>query len=148
MEFVDFPKPELKFSGFDIRRLDRNELDAIVGNDVNRVFYPYATVDTRALQGYWFIVVTTQQEAPRPRRITMDLSSIGRVSPEYTRLPSAVERVLARLILFDWVVEPQDDHFPYGSQFVFNVPFVIRVEARPRSGLAGLARTESHPRTG
>jgi hypothetical protein len=58
----------------------------------------------------------------------MDLSSIGRVSPEYTRLPSAIERVLARLILFDWVVEPQDDHFPYGSQFGFNVPFVIRVD--------------------
>ena len=48
VEFVCFPKSELKFSEFGIRRLDRNELDAIIGNDVNRVFYPYAIVDTHA----------------------------------------------------------------------------------------------------
>ena len=139
VEFVDFPKakPELKFSDFQIRRLERNELEAIVGNEVNRVFYPYATIDTGALQGYWFIVATSHEDAPRLGRIVVDLSAIGRVSREYSRLPSAVERVLARLVLFDWVVEPEDDHCPYGSQFGFNIPFVIRVTDDPLSGPRG-----------
>ena len=128
VEFVCFPKSELKFSEFGIRRLDRNELDAIVGNDVNRVFYPYAIVDTHALQEYWFIVVTTRQKAPRLGKLNIDLSSLSRVSPEYTRFPRAVEDVLARLILFDWVVEPPDDDLSYDSQFGFNVPFVVRVD--------------------
>ena len=125
VEFVAFPKSAVEFSEFAIRRLDRNELDAIVGNDVNRVFYPYAIVDTHALQEYWFIVVTTRQEAPRLGWINVDLSSIDRVSPEYTRFPCAVEDVLARLVLFDWVVAPQDDDLPYLG---FNVPFVVRVD--------------------
>jgi hypothetical protein len=105
LEFVDFPKPELIFSDYQIRQIDRDELEALVGNEVNRVFYPYATVDTRTLQDYWFLIVKTQEESPRLGRFHFDFSSIGRISPEYTRFPSAIERILARLVLFDWVVE-------------------------------------------
>ena len=68
LEFVEFPKPELKFSGFDIRKFDRKELDEIVANDVNRVFYPHAFLDKDtldALQEYWFIVVKTEEEVRR-----------------------------------------------------------------------------------
>lgn len=128
MEFVYFSRPEFRFSDFQIRQLDRDELETIVGNEVNRVFYPYAIVDTRALQRYWFLIVTIEQPAPRLRRSKFEWSSIDRVPLEYTRFPSAIERVLARLVLFDWVVEPQDDHSPYRSQFGFNIPFVVRVD--------------------
>ena len=65
LEFVKFPKPELNFSGFRIRKFDRNGLDEIVGNDVNRVFYPYAFLDKNtldALQEYWFIVAKVEKE--------------------------------------------------------------------------------------
>ena len=89
MEFVQFPKRELKFSGFDIRKFDRNELDAIVGNDVNRVFYPYAVVDTDVLKEYWFVVVKA-----RRRRygvgglLTISKEAMGWVSPKYSRFPA------------------------------------------------------------
>ena len=67
-------------------------------------------------------MVTTRQKALRLGKLNIDLSSLSRVSPEYTRFPRAVEDVLARLILFDWVVEPPDDDLSYDSQFGFNVP--------------------------
>lgn len=128
MEFVKFPKSKSIFSGFEIRQFDPNELETIAGNEINRIFYPHAVVDTQVLRGYWFIVIKVQHDAPRLGRIDVDLTSIGRVLPVYTTLPREVERVLNRLVLFDWVVEPDDDHYPYGSQFGFNIPFVVRVD--------------------
>ena len=144
LEFVEFPKPELKFSGFDIRKFDRKELDEIVGNDVNRVFYPYAFLHKEtlaALQEYWFIVVRIPEEARRLGRIYSSAAVAaavkGRVFLEYTRFPPAIERVLARLVLFDWVGDPQDpltysgqDGLPFG----FEIPFVLRVDDNDLKG--------------
>ena len=138
LEFVEFPKPELKFSGFGIRKFDRKELDEIVGNDVNRVFYPHAFLDKNtldALQEYWFIVAKVEEE---PRRLgylyysAADAAAVkGHVYVEYTRFPPAIERVLARLVLFDWVGKPQDQ-LTYSGQdglpFGFKIPFVLRVD--------------------
>lgn len=145
LEFVQFPTrtPELKVSGFEIRKFDRKELDAKVRNDVNRVFYPHAVVDTSILQEYWFIVVPEKnpENAPRlrPPPLTISKEARGFVSPEYTRLPPAIERVLERLVLFDWLEEPQREgkkkereqqsaRWPYGLPFGFNIPFIIRVD--------------------
>ena len=130
VEFVNFPKPELKFSGFDIRKFDRKELDEIVGNDVNRVFYPYAVVDTDALQEYWFIVAKTEEEMRRLGWMTIAKEAVGWVSPEYTRFPTAIERALERLVLFDWVGERQEGREPPNGHwwFGFKIPFVLRVD--------------------
>ena len=144
LEFVEFPKPELKFSGFDIRKFDRKELDEIVGNDVNRVFYPHAFLDKDtldALQEYWFIVAKVEEE---PRRLgylyysAADAAAVkGHVYVEYTRFPPAIERVLARLVLFDWVGNPQDQ-LTYSGQdglpFSFEIPFVLRVDDNDLKG--------------
>ena len=141
LEFVEFPKPELKFSGFDIRKFDRKELDKFVGNDVNRVYYPKAEVDTCILQEYWFIVVKTPEEVPRlrPPLLTISKEALGFVSPKYTRFPPEIERVLERLVLFDWLEKPQKEIpqkeqkpqkacWPYGLPFGFETPFVLRVD--------------------
>ena len=144
MEFVRFPKRELKLSGFEIRRFDRKELDKIVGNDVNHVFYPFAFLDKNtldALQEYWFIVAKVEEE---PRRLgylyysAADAAAVkGHVYVEYTRFPPAIERVLARLVLFDWVGDPKDP-LTYsgqdGSPFGFNIPFVIRADDNDLKG--------------
>ena len=144
VEFVSFPKPELKFSGFEIRRFDRKEFEEIVGNDVNRVLYPYAFFHNEtlaALQEYWFIVVRIPEEARRLGRIYSSAAVAaavkGRVFLEYTRFPPAIERVLARLVLFDWVGDPQDpltysgqDGLPFG----FKIPFVLRVDDNDLKG--------------
>ena len=144
LEFVNFPKSELKFSGFEIRKFDRKELEEIVGNDVNRVLYPYAFFHNEtlaALQEYWFIVVRIPEEARRLGRIYSSAAVAaavkGRVFLEYTRFPPAIERVLARLVLFDWVGDPQDpltysgqDGLPFG----FEIPFVLRVDDNDLKG--------------
>ena len=61
----------------------------------------------------------------------------GRVYLEYTRFPPAIERVLARLVLFDWIGDPQDpltyrgrNGYPFG----FNIPFVLRVDDNDLEG--------------
>lgn len=150
MEFVKFPKQELKFSGFEIRRFKREEFDKIVGNEVNRVFYPNAEVNTCILQEYWFIVVKKLDKAPRlrPPRLTISEEAMGFVSPEYTGFPPAIEPVLERLVLFDWLEKPQEEkhqkeqkprkaRWPYGLPFGFETPFVILVDdcdlERPKS---------------
>jgi len=64
----------------------------------------------------------------------------GHVYQEYTRFPPAIERVLARLVLFDWVGDPQD-HLTFsghdGLPFGFEIPFAFRVDdndlQRPKS---------------
>ena len=167
VEFVSFPKPELKFSGFNIRKFDRNELDAIVGNDVNRIFYPHAVVDTDsldALQEYWFIVVKTEE---KPRRLghlyysAADAAAAeGHVFLKYTGFPPEIERVLARLVLFDWVGGPKDPSTysgQDGSPFGFKIPFVIRVDDNdlesPRSApdcskLESYGPMDGNPNTG
>ena len=131
MEFVQFAKRELKFSGFEIRRFDRKELDKFVGNDVNRVFHPHAVVDTAVLQEYWFIVVKAEEEVRRWGVLTISKEDMGWVSPKYTDFPPPIERVLAPLVLFDWVGNPQAP-LTYsgqdGSPFGFNIPFVIPVD--------------------
>ena len=52
-------------------------------------------------------------------------------TPEYTRFPTAIERALERLVLFDWVGKPQDQ-LTYSGQdglpFGFKIPFVLRVD--------------------
>ena len=148
--FVKFPKPKLKFSGFEIRRFERKEFEKIAGNKVNRVFYPYAVADTDALEEYWFIVVKKPEKAPRlrPPLLTLSKEALGFVSPEYTRFPPAIEHVLERLVLFDWLEKPQKERrqneqkpqkacWPYGLPFGFETPFVIRVNdndlQRPKS---------------
>ncbi len=133
LEFVNFQKSELKFSGFEIRKFDRKELDEIAGNDVNRVFYPYAVLDKDtldALQEYWFIVVKTEEEVRRLGWMTIAKEAVGWVSPEYTRFPTAIERALERLVLFDWVGELQEGREPPNGHwwFGFKIPFVLRVD--------------------
>ena len=135
MEFVKFPKMELKFSGFEIRKFNRDELDAIAGNDANRVFYQHAVVDTDFLQEYWFIVVKAEKEVRRLGRLYYSAADVaateGRVSPKYTGFPPEIERVLARLVLFDWVGDPKDllsFRGQNGDPFGFKIPLVLRVD--------------------
>lgn len=142
IEFVKFPKTELKFSGFEIRRFKREEFDKIVGNDANRIFYPHAVVDTDFLQEYWFIAVEAEKKVRRLGYLYYSAADVaaaeGRVSPKYTGFPPEIERVLARLVLFDWVGDPTDP-LSYGGlngdPFGFKIPFVLRVDdndlARP-----------------
>ena len=147
MEFVKFPKPELKFSGFEIRRFDKEDLEQLVGNEVNRVFYPHAFLDKvtlDALEEYWFIVAMIEETPRRLGHIYFSAAVVaatkGHVYQEYTRFPPAIERVLARLVLFDWVGDPQD-HLAFcgqdGLPFSFEVPFALRVDdndlQRPKS---------------
>lgn len=65
------PIPNVKFSRnmegsafFRIVKLDEGELDLAIRNDVNRLFYPHAVVDTRSLSNCRLLEVTESLIAP------------------------------------------------------------------------------------
>ena len=128
MEFVRFSKPDFNFQGFDIHQFSKEKIDDILGNDINAVFFPYASVDTHALHHYWFIMITVEKEARRLGLFPLDFNNIDLVATEYSSFPKSIQRVLERLILFNWVVDEDKDHLPYGNHFGFNIPFVIEMD--------------------
>ena len=50
IEYVYFGAAKLIFPGYEIRLFDVNELNRLLGNDINRVFFPWAYCDCTPLQ--------------------------------------------------------------------------------------------------
>lgn len=50
-----FPQQQVDFGSFQIRKYTRKELDALVRNDVNQIFYPDAVINSNILSKYWFV---------------------------------------------------------------------------------------------
>ncbi len=45
LEYVSFEQDDIDFGHFQIKRFSRDELDTILGNSTNEIFYPWAAVD-------------------------------------------------------------------------------------------------------
>ena len=67
LDGIDFDSPDsyISFGTFQIRRFSHEGLAAILGNRVNQVFYPSATIDVKRLEGYWFLSMTCTQSFPQ-----------------------------------------------------------------------------------
>ncbi|HXH10049.1 MAG TPA: hypothetical protein VNP04_09865 [Alphaproteobacteria bacterium] len=94
LDGIDFASPEscMNFGTFQIRRFSHKELPAILGNRVNQVFYPSATIDVKRLEGYWFLSTTCTQSFPQLeddesflKRLGYYLSRMDQIDPEYKR---------------------------------------------------------------
>jgi hypothetical protein len=138
MEFVYFAERTMDFGTFHIRRFSSEELSTILQNSINEVFYPWAAVDVKQLQNYWFIHLIEAVHAPKLGWIHVNLSDIDRVGIEYTEHPKVIEFALQQLALFDWQAdwwkklsahrhEKQDKDLEKGW-LRFSIPFVLRVD--------------------
>jgi hypothetical protein len=93
LEGVRFSETVVDFRGFKIQRFSREELDDVVENTLNHIFYPDAELDTRKLSHYWFVV----QEDPKKTLIRGSLKDLAfRVRAEFPNRP------IQLLALFDW----------------------------------------------
>jgi hypothetical protein len=143
IELVTFTESFLDFGKFQIRRYSENELDVILENRINKVFYPNAVIDVKLIKDYWFIHVPPTI----PPTIHVTFNDIGKVQLQYTRYPESVELILKRLVLFDWQVDHWRLTSPSASRETnledlekywigFGVPFVLVVNndllTRPR----------------
>lgn len=106
MELVRFAKSFLEFDSFGIRKLDRDELNELFSNSVNKVFYPWAMVDTEQLLGLWFICQTTSLPAKKVGGSSIlddpDLWKVREFQLEFTSYPRILERTIELLALYNW----------------------------------------------
>ncbi len=116
LQSVGFSNDVIEFKDFEIRRFSAEELDEILQNDVNEIFYETSCVDVSEIEGYWFIDVKLVETpltvcasvddegriwVSEPARHINDLESLS-VTDESTAFPGAVARALDPLILYDW----------------------------------------------
>jgi hypothetical protein len=106
LEYVDFSQDDIDFGHFQIKRFSRDELDAVLGNSINEIFYPRAAVKLGEIEDYWFIYFEQAGSAPEigsSHFLDFELSTDGsRVNMRYSPLSEPVESIIKPLVLFDW----------------------------------------------
>ncbi len=111
LEFVYFAQLCMDFSTFQIKRFSMHELETILQNRVNSIFYPWAAISLdslKLLSQYWFVQTTEPADPSQIGVIILPFSSFdtmlfsGYAERKYTGFPPAVELALRQLCLFDW----------------------------------------------
>jgi len=135
IEFIAFASESIDFEQFEIVRFRKDQIDSLVGNSVNEIFYPWAVVDSSEVSKYWFLSVQETDLTPQIGPMSFDLSEITRVENRYTSFPKALEPFVQVLVLFDWQAdywrvgrdeESENEDRERGWQG-FNLPMAIRI---------------------
>lgn len=131
MEYLELGCDSMTFKRFTIRRFKRAELEGMLQQSVNEVFYPWAYVkDVGMLTGYSMIVVGETEPTDRVGFGGAGLADIGKIRVRYTSYP-AIEPALQHLALVDWEAPWLEGtgHTPdeWEQWERFGVPFVIRL---------------------
>ena len=128
----------MNFGTFQLQHFSHEELAAILGNRVNQVFYPSATIDVKRLQGYWFLSTTCMQSFPQLddddsfiKRLGSYLTRRNQIDSEYegfAKFFGSPEQILA---LFPWhkylgkeIMEDEWGRFMWPQDFL---PLTIEV---------------------
>jgi hypothetical protein len=131
IELIQLSRDRLEFESFAIRRFNQNELAVLTQNEIREVFYPWATLDLKLLEDYWFLVATDTI----PARSSFNLADVfdARVGPLYTSHPQAIEKGLYPLVLHDWVDQFHPSNAgarpakrePHDAPIYPHIPFVL-----------------------
>ncbi len=96
LEGVSFPESDIDFGKFKIQKFSKSELDKLVDNQLNQIFYPYAELDTKELQNCWFIVEKSCKTYPKFEEWPEILDESFLVSRTFP------DRTIQLLSLFEW----------------------------------------------
>lgn len=128
IEDVDFRDDLIDFGTFSIERFSKAELDELIGNQVNSIFYPYAGLDTDKLCLYWFIKEERYEKRNKGDFFSIhigdwdDFSRVSRTFPD---------RTLQLLALFDWEtkwrVGKTDDIKKDTGWLGFSTPIMLKI---------------------
>ena len=135
MEGVRFARTSMSFGEFTVFKPDRTELEALLGVEVNRVFYPHAITSTNRLTDQWYVRAQTSQDRRKIGRIYFRDPFTGPVQPQYTHFAPVMEAALKRVVLWDWYPDyfdrPPTNFEGEGPWHGFSIPFVIAVSDDP-----------------
>lgn len=126
IEFVDFADELMDFGSFQIRKYSTNELSTLLRNEINKIFYPWAYIDTNKLnklENQWFICISAPKNIVSPGKRIRPSCFLEPVERKYTKFPKPLESVLKYLTLFEW------KHTPDASSqgFTFNIPLILQI---------------------
>jgi hypothetical protein len=148
MADVWFANQDMDFVTFRIRRFKAAELEAVLGNRINQVFYHWVamtTSDLERLQSCGFICVNEPAPVPSLGCLTLSSDSFdSRVKIGWSHFPKALESALQPLVLYNWQVdgyrpsevkaekegsgEKRQDAIELGVPWVrFGLPFWLKV---------------------
>lgn len=114
LELTDFSVDErIDFKTFSIRKFSEDELEKILDNNINNIFYPWAVWDVKKLSMLWFVDITVYRKISSNilgSRVFYDLGGdsfssceaddfVIKNKPSYESIP---EHILKILVLFDW----------------------------------------------
>ncbi len=137
LEFVEFDEYSMDFGGFSIAQLSRDDLESLLQNEINHVFYPHAHADISNLADLWFLVVYETTDALEPGSGGL-MELLGpEVGTKFTRFAPVVESSLKHLALYDWGTYQASWSASEKSGIItdldtgwvrFHVPFVITID--------------------
>jgi hypothetical protein len=131
MEYLYLGCDLMTFKRFMIRRFQKAELEGMLQQSVNEVFYPWAYVrDVGKLTWYSMIVVSEAEPMDRVASLGAGLAELGKITLRYTRYPG-IASALQHLTLVDWEAPRAQGpgHTPaeWEQWERFSVPFVMRL---------------------
>lgn len=98
LEGVSFPESDIDLGKFKIQNFSKSELDKLVDNELNQIFYPHAELDTKDLQNYWFIVEKSNKTYPK----IDEWSEIDLSDESFLVSRTFPDRTIQLLSLFKW----------------------------------------------
>ena len=125
IEAVSFPECDVDFGKYKIQKFKKNELDKLIDNQLNQFFYPYAELDTKELQNFWFIVeesYKTYSKIDAWAEIDDESLLISRTFPDKT---------IQLLSLFEWedksLISGNGDDDKIFGWLKFSVPWSFNI---------------------
>lgn len=127
LDGVRFGKEHINCGSFQIQQFTSDELSAIFGNRVRKVFYERTAVDVEQLQRYWFLSVTEEVPA-RKLKLEFNWPSSNRVKVEYTSYPICVQEALQLLVTYHWQADYWRRSLNGEDGWGFKVPVVVHID--------------------
>lgn len=132
MEFVNFSEQSMNFGTFQIINFSKEDLDEILSNKINKVFYPFAEIKLNLLKYCWFIYLEESSILSKSEVVDFDLDQAYIVENQFNEQPKSLEIVLRQLTLYNWMPdfwkENQHGKDEEKGWLGFNIPFVLKVD--------------------
>jgi hypothetical protein len=136
MEYVSFSENIMQFGQFKIQKFTANELEEILNNKINKIFYKKAYLQVeqlKELEDYWFICLTKKSPVHGYRGHVWEIESYQDVTHtdiEFPQLPIEILPFIKILSLFDWQADwlkkiKREIDFIETSAIKFKIPFVF-----------------------
>lgn len=142
IEYISFSEHLMEFGQFKIIKLTANELEKLLNNKINKIFYPRAYLEMdqlKELEEYWLIYLTKESPVHEDRgweresEIYQDFTHMDiEIPKEFENLPIEIWLFIKILSLFDWQADlgksDRASDFIETSTIKFRIPFAIEMD--------------------